>query len=298
MKKPVAKKPAAKPVAKKKPATKRPVQTEAAAAVKPIRKVPDDPETPPTLTGTLSMATGVPTLQTKAGAFQIVNVNDWADSIHTFGGEDVQAFAGRTVTVRGWPEDGWLPGQTGTPRLAVEEWAPGNTPDFVSGRLQVIGNDVFVRVREDKKVKVVDTKLADALRGFDRLSVVLPGEVEKKGDAWAFKGAPADFYILGGFLGAYGAAPVGDSVTFQLQLAHGMSHPAKLPTASWDAVPRGQRHYLFGHFENGQFEGRGFTPSAGPWSQSSGVIATPNAAFRSAAEKANAAPAVAGGFEL
>ena len=294
--KPAAKakaKPAAKPAAKpraRRATTRRPAQTEAAAAVKHAPKPPDDPRTPPSLTGTLALVNGVPVLTSKAGTFEIVNPSGADDSNHVLGGTDVQAFAGKVVTVRGWPVQGWQPGQAGQSKLAVEEFAPGKSGDFVSGRVVVSGTDVTIRVRADKLVKVTDPALSAALGRFDKLGVVLPGAVTKKGDAWSYAGKPEDFYILAGQgYGATPAAATGGNRSISLQLAHGQSAPCTMPESSFAQLTMGQRHYLYGHFDNGTFVAKGFTPSAGAWTYIGyDVSDVGNAAFRTAAAKAGA----------
>ncbi|MBX7097713.1 MAG: hypothetical protein K1X89_08375 [Myxococcaceae bacterium] len=293
--KPAAKakaKPAAKPRARR-TTTRRPVQTEAAAAVKHAAKAPVDPKTPPSLTGTLALVNGVPVLTSKAGTFEIVNPSGVEDSLHALGGTDVQAFTGKVVTVRGWPVQGWQPGQPGQSKLAVEEFAPGKSSDFVSGRISLSGTDVTIRVRADKLVKVTDKALAAALGRFDKLGVVLPGAVTKKGDAWSYAGRPDDFYILAGQGYAYGAQPTagppGGTRTLTLQLAHGQSAQCAMPESSFAATAMGQRHYLYGHFEGDLFVAKGFTPSAGAWTYNGyDPSDVGNAAFRSAAAKAGA----------
>lgn len=287
-KKPATKKPAAKKTDTfAKPAKKKaPVHTEGATAVKPKSTYPADPRTPPPLTGVVSLENGQVYLASKAGKFQVVNTADGMnDSTHFFSGQDVQAFQGRIVTVRGWPTDGWQTGQEGG-TLAVEEWAPGKGADFVAGRVKIDGERVTIRVREDKSVEVDDATLKAALHDYDALGIVLPGAVDKQGDAWHFKGKPKDYYVLAGFSGMYGTGEtrIGDGVTFNMQLAHGKSLTSTVPAASWDANTRSQRHYFFGHIEGGAFLGKGFTPSAGPW-VTVGQASSPNAAFRNAVEK-------------
>jgi hypothetical protein len=266
---------------------KGPAQTEAAAAVKPVHEYPADPKTPPALTGKISLENGRVYLDSKAGKFEVVNTNGaMNDSTHFFSASDVQAFNGRVVTVRGWPTEGWQTGQKGGV-LAVEEWSPGNSPDFVSGRVKVSGDSVVISIRPDKQVVVDDPKLKAALKNYDALGVVLPGEVEKKGDTWHFKGAPADYYVLAGFSATWGTEQRrGDTVSFNMQLAHGKTLTCHVPATHWDQGHRQQRHYFFGHIDGGQFKAKGFTPSAGGWNTAGGGAAGPNAAFRSMVQKA------------
>lgn len=264
--------------------------TEAAAAVRPAAEELADPKTPPSLTGKLVMENGKPWLESPAGRFELVNTAHGGDSLHFFSASDVQAFAGRVVTVRGWPTDGWLPGQTGG-TLAVEEWAPGTSADFVAGRLLVKGEDVSVRVRADKLVAIDDPALKSWLKSYDNLGIVLPGVVEKRGDAWHFTSAPADFYVLAGFTGMYGQTPTpnGGKYTFNMQLAHGKTVSTDVPETEWDKTARGQRHYFYGHFETGKFVAKGFTPSAGGW-VTTGTAVTPNPAFRTTVAAAAGKP--------
>lgn len=265
-------------------------QTEAAAAVRPVAEELADPKTPPSLSGKLVMEGGKPWLESPAGKFALVNTANGGDSLHFFAASDVQAFAGRVVTVRGWPTDGWLPGQTGG-TLAVEEWAPGKNADFVAGRLLVKGEDVSVRVRADKLVAIDDPALKSVLKTYDNLGIVMPGAVEKRGEQWHFTATPADYYVLAGFSGMYGTTPVQaeGKYTFKMQLAHGKTVSTEVPEAEWEKTPRGQRHYFFGHFEAAKFVAKGFTPSAGSW-MTTGTAVTPNPAFRTAVAAAAGKP--------
>jgi hypothetical protein len=255
--------------------------TEAAAAVRPVVAEPDDPQTPPALTGKLSLDNGRIMFDSPIGQFEIASGGQ-GDSLHFFSASDVQAFAGRVVTVRGWPADGWVPGQPGA-TLLVEEWGPGSSGDIVSGRVLVSGEDVLINIRNDKQVKIDDPTLKAALMRYDDLGVVLPGPAEKTADGWHYASAPSDYYVLGGFsaMGAQNGEANGDTLIFTLQLAHGKTVSCEVPAASWDATPRSQRHYFFGHLEDGVFKAKGFTPSAGPW-LAAGTPGSPNPAFRAA----------------
>lgn len=139
------------------------------------------PKQAPALTGMLSVENGQPVLTTSAGTFECANASffklegdDWRQN-YTLGGHDVLAFAGRTVTVRGWPDASWKPG--GRAALLVEEFAPGSSTDFVSGRVKPVGDSVIINVTPTKQVKVTNPDLAAALKKYDKLGVILPGPI-------------------------------------------------------------------------------------------------------------------------
>lgn len=212
---------------------------------------------PPALTGELSMVAGLPTLKTAAGTFTV-------QSINPVGANDISAFAGRVVTVRGWPDGTWQPGGTAT--LMAEEWAPGTSHEFVTGRIAVDGDNVSIRVNPNKKVLITDATLKGVLKAYNELGIVLPGPVVGESTSPEYRTAPEDYYILGGFSNAQNPALAAEAVVFNLQLAHGKSLKTNVPRVAWDSVPRTQRHYLYGHIENGEFKAKGLTPTAGGWS--------------------------------
>lgn len=245
---------------------KAPVQTEVAAAAKAALTYPADRNTPPAITGTVRRVDGTLRLESHAGQFSIANRADPAvDENHMFSGVDLAAFEGRTVTVRGWPTDpNWKRGDVTT--LAVEEFAPGISPNFVAGRVDTTGDKLVISVRADKKIIVDDAKLKAALEPFDLLGVVLPGTVTKKGNEWHLTTAPKDYYILAGF--SWGGAPddgTGTKIGFNMQLAHGKSIEGELPRTDYNNTQRDSRHYFFGHFADGKFLAKGVTPGAGGW---------------------------------
>jgi hypothetical protein len=232
------------------------------------------------------------------GTFSIGGGWDATDGLHVLEGEDVQAFAGCTVTVRGWPEKGWKPGQPGTARLAVQAFAPGSSPDFLSGRVRVVGKSVFVHVWPEKDVRITDPRLKAALGRCDGVGVILNGRVTRTAGGWRFADAPRDYWVLGGFLRLADTPPKreGKTVSFLMQIAHGGTAPATLPTSAWDSgspkveakpdTPRRSRHFLFGHFDaRGRFVATRYTPSAGV-AQHTLVEFARSAAFRKLAARA------------
>ena len=216
------------------------------------------PKEPPALSGKLTMEGGLPTLATAIGTFTLKCVNP-------VGANDVTAFNGRVVTVKGWPDATWAPGAQTKPSLLVEEFGPG-TGGFVTGRVKVLNAEVFINVRADKQVHVTEPGLKAALLGYDQLGIVLPGEPELVGTEYQYKVAPEGYYVLGGFNTAGTPNLMPDKAVFNLQLAHGKSITCEVPRASWDATARTQRHYVYGRFEGTQFKGAGITPTAGSWS--------------------------------
>jgi len=177
-------------------------------------------------------------------------------------GRDAQVFAGQTVTVRGWPDAAWKPGDTaGT--LLVEDFAPGASADYLTGRVLVEGDRVSVRVRPDKVVPITDAQFAASLKPFDKLGVILPGAPQRAADgALAYSKPAGDFWVLGGFALARDATRDGDGrVDFTMQLAHGKSCRAQVPSTAWDddGIRRRNRHYFFGHFEGGAFVASAYT---------------------------------------
>lgn len=227
-------------------------------------------EDPPAITGVVSLADdGSAVLTTAEGlAFTLQNSSAWSAGdgrgdldYHLTIGRDAQVFAGQTVTVRGWPDASWKPGDT-TGSVLVEDFAPGASPDYLSGRVLVEGDRVSVRVRADKVVPITDPDFAASLKPFDMLGVVLPGAPQRAADgALSYSRPQGDFWILGGFALARDATRDGDGrVDFTMQLAHGKTCQAQVPSTAWDRdLPLKNRHYFFGHFENGAFRATTFT---------------------------------------
>lgn len=244
------------------------VQTERAASIGWSTQEPVSDA--PAITGTLRLENGEPVLDTPAGKLSMVSANffelegnDWQKN-HFLGGHDVVAFAGQVVTVKGWPDASWAPGAPA--KLVVEEFAPGSSSDFVTGRVLVQGDDVLVRVRPGKDVKVLDPVLKAQLAAYPQLGVILPGAVEKNGDAYSFSGHPDDYYVLLGF-GSAGAPAADGRQPVAFYGAHGKSIPGTIDKAAYDAgAERSSRHYVLGRFVNGQLEAKGYTPHAGAWS--------------------------------
>ena len=194
---------------------------------------------PATLTGTVAVENGLPMLVTADGKFKVDSPN-WQGSLQYkyFEANALQAFNGRTVTVRAWPTD--TPGL-----LAVEEFAPGTSPDFVSGRLSIDANGkVGVRVRTDKWVEIRDPELASRIKTMahdesgmtNGTGVIMPGKVTQEGDKYFFEGKPNDdFWMLSKTL-------PGQPTT--LQVGHGLTRPFTGDVTVPDASGR---ILVFGH---------------------------------------------------
>jgi hypothetical protein len=192
-----------------------------------------------TFTGKLSVENGAPVITTPDGKFQI-NSPNWMPSLQYkyFEANALQAFAGRTVTVRAWP--------TETPDvMAVEEFAPGTSTDFVSGRLSKIGGKVGVRVRPDKWVEIRDPELArrlftlaqDDTNLTNGTGMILPGKVVQEGSTYFFDGQPADYWMLCKTL---------PGQPEQLQVGHGLVKPF---TGTIDGADTQGRILVFGHLD-------------------------------------------------
>ncbi|MBX7098951.1 MAG: hypothetical protein K1X89_14675 [Myxococcaceae bacterium] len=176
----------------------------------------------PAFTGTLSLVDGKPTLETTRGSFTLeLGSPNWRDEPET-------AFLGRTVTIKGFPSgDGKA--------LSIEQFGPGSSPDFTSGRILVdhalgkafiapngdvpLGPEAWVAAgltpppdappnpTPPPKAEITDPAfvkllLGDAGKGladYSPAGVILPGKVVLKHGVPVYEHKPRSFYILGRF---------------------------------------------------------------------------------------------------
>lgn len=172
----------------------------------------------PSYTGTLRLIDGMPTLVTTRGSFSLESGNpNWRDEPET-------AFLDQTVTVKGFVSaDGGS--------LSVEQFSPGDSAEFVSGRLLVEGDRVFISpggdvplapevliaaglpvpVTTDAKpppraevtnLNFASMLLGDAEKGlvnYAPAGVILPGKVEIRAGTAVYDHEPESFYLLGRF---------------------------------------------------------------------------------------------------
>lgn len=173
----------------------------------------------PAFTGTLKLVDGKPTLETTRGSYTLeLGTPNWRDEPET-------VFLDRTVTIKGFPSaDGKA--------LSMEQFAPGSSSDYVSGRILVEGERVFVSPNGDVPLSAevlqaaglpvpevpIDAKpppraeitdpafkallLGDAKRGLANYApagVILPGKVEVRDGVAVYPHQPEAFYLLGRF---------------------------------------------------------------------------------------------------
>ena len=177
---------------------------------------------PATLIGKVVSVDGAPHLQLPDGTFKI-DSPAWMPSLQIkyLEARALEAFEGRTVTVRAWPAE--TPGV-----LAVEEFAPGTSSDFVSGRLSTNADgQVGVRVASDKWVQLRDPELSRRLASLSNpetaftngTGVILPGKVTREGDRWFFEGtADTEYWRLAKTLPDHPG---------ELQVGHGKLFPLR-----------------------------------------------------------------------
>ena len=117
---------------------------------------------------------------------------------------ETSGWAGKTVTVKGWLD------KTKT-TLVVEEFSPGDDPDFVQGRVEVLAGCkagkakcTGIRVRGDKWVRIENPTLAEKLspfgEGSGQAAVILAGAVTRTDRAgkttWTYEGTPDSYWLL------------------------------------------------------------------------------------------------------
>ncbi|MBK7862117.1 MAG: hypothetical protein IPJ65_26580 [Archangiaceae bacterium] len=153
----------------------------------------------------------------------------------------LKAFDGMTVTVRAYA--------TTTPEvLAVQSFAPGTPPDFVSGRLALVDGKLLLRVAPDSNVEITDPALVKRLSPFGnldvgnpvggRLGIILPGPLTERDGKLFYDGAPDDYWMLA-------KQTPGNPM---LELAHGQRHPF-IGDVSAEAKFADQRIFVFGHID-------------------------------------------------
>ncbi|MBX7096220.1 MAG: hypothetical protein K1X89_00785 [Myxococcaceae bacterium] len=235
------------------------------------------PLQPPALTGTLRMSGEQVLLETPSATLQVVNTGD------SVWGTDASAFLGQVVTLKGWPD--------AAGRLVAEEFAPGSSPDFLNGRVQLdAGGAVGIRVSPEKWVALTDPALAAALRPVVGSGVILPGPVERVGDGLRFTGRPADYYLLTALDHVTGPGRFGAKVAHAADELD-LRGPADSRTDLLDA-----RRYVYGHFAGGlTFDAAWVGPPcwAAVWEQ---PVATPLRSVEAAARWTSSDPAPEASF--
>lgn len=212
----------------------------------------------PAFTGTLTLVDDHPTLVTSRGSFTLeLGSPNWRDEPET-------VFLDRTVTIKGFPS---ADGRS----LSIEQFGPGDSPDFVSGRILVENGRVFIAPNGDVpldpaqwvaagltpppagaqqragptlRAEVTDPAfkqllLGDAARGlvdYSPAGVILPGKVTVKDGVPVYDHPPAAFYVLGRFQKPNVAALPHGRELHQLETGYFHSTDAVAPKAL--SVPR------------------------------------------------------------
>lgn len=117
---------------------------------------------------------------------------------------ETSGWAKKTVTVKGWLDKT-------KKTLVVEEFSPGDSADFVQGRVEVLAGCkggkakcTGIRVRGDKWVRITNARLAKRLspfgEGSGQAAVILAGPVTRK-DArgkttWTYDANPESYWLL------------------------------------------------------------------------------------------------------
>lgn len=184
-------------------------------------------------------------------------------------GTDVRAFDGRTVTVRARLD-------TTGKVLRVTEFAPGESADFLSGRVGVDGTRVFVRTQGRGEIAIADPALAAELARHPNLGVILPGKV----DGTTFAGAPERYWMLVLFPQLPAPVPGTDRVEGEIEAATSRtSVKARIPAALAGNVKVHHRMYVLGRFvQDGageRIDATDVSTSAGsPWTVATSVPAS------------------------
>lgn len=193
-----------------------------------------------TLSGTVQVEHDTIYLKTDQGRFAVDSPNyESSLQYRHLEANVLRSWEGKTVTVRAWPTPD-------TNRIAVEEFAPGTSAQFVSGRLTTENGVPGVRVRPDKVVFFRDPEFAAKMKPFcdltvgnqtgGRTGVILPGKVAFENGKFYFDSDPKDFWMLCKELPGTG----------QLEMGHGQRH-----AFSGDITPKtgasGGRIMVFGH---------------------------------------------------
>lgn len=170
---------------------------------------------PALLTGTVKLTNGVVQLDVGGRTFNVDSPN-WQASLQFeyFEANALGAFVDKTVTVKAYP--------TAAETLAVEEFSPGVGQSFVSGRLQMQGDQIGIRVRPDKWVAIRDPEMQTLLKGYAKLGVIIPGKLVQEGAQFFLEPSARDFWMLAANA-QFGAAPIANTVA----MAHGQSHPVQ-----------------------------------------------------------------------
>ena len=153
----------------------------------------EEPIEAPAFTGVVEHDDDQVRLRTAHGTFQLATSNDntWSSRWAA----EVGAFTGQVVTVRGWPD-------STNSALAVDGFAPGESGDFVQGRVTLTETgQVAIQVRPGKLVEISDPALAKRLKEYVRVGFILPGKAEATpsangGTTWRYAGNPDGVFML------------------------------------------------------------------------------------------------------
>ncbi len=172
------------------------VQNDRAATIGWVA-IPQPQREPPTFSGRLQLQDGVVKLVTTRGTFDLTyapGVN-WRDEVET-------AFLNQVITIKGWPS---ADGKT----LLFEQFAPGTDPNFISGRISVEGDEVYIAngYNDTRRTKITHPEFAALLKGdpsrglvnYSPAGVILHGEVttDPATGERVYPHNPERFYILG-----------------------------------------------------------------------------------------------------
>lgn len=180
------------------------------------------------------------------------------------GGTDVMAFAGQPVSVRGVVDE---TGKT----LRVTEFAPGTLPDFVTGRVVVENDKVFVRARSRGLIEVTNPEFAAELKTRNKMGVILEGDTVEHthGDGTVsrtFDGHPDGYWMLVRFTAAL-RHETNEVVSGTIQTAGSTARArVDMPVTEGAKVEVGDRMYVRGRYKDGVITAEKATSSAGsPW---------------------------------
>jgi hypothetical protein len=217
------------------------------------------------------------TLTTPDGrTFVLQSDNDQSGEIFSYvPGTDVMAFDGMPVSVRGWVDSS---GQT----VRVTEFTAGHHQDFVTGRVSVQGDKVFIKPRGRDVVEIRNPDLKAQLINRRNLGVILNCKVMEESvvgrKSLFIDGDPGDYWILI----KYNALPTprsGDLAVSEAPAtaATSSSHPTVVvPTAEVPKIEVGDRMYVLGRFDGNTFLASKATSSAGsPWTTAKGPRGDP-----------------------
>jgi hypothetical protein len=200
-------------------------------------------------------------LKTEDGrTFALESDNNNRNDIFQFvPGTDVMAFAGQDVSLRGFIDEAGG-------ALRVTEFAPGRMEDFVSGRVAVSGDDVFVRARGRGNVAITDPALKAELRQHNNLGVIIEGKTEGR----LLAGAPKEYWMLVKFTQAP-TPGAGGKLSGPIEAATSTTRTTvELDADQAKNVEVGDRMYVLGRFDESVVRASKAMTSAGsPWTTAS-----------------------------